>query len=53
MYDSFWMGVSFSYVVRLATFRALRWPLTSGSKPITQPRLPYSLISLQEALFFR
>jgi len=31
MYDSFWMGVSFSYIVRLATFRMLRWPQTSGN----------------------
>lgn len=30
MYDSFWMGVSFSYIVRLATLRMLRWPQTSG-----------------------
>jgi hypothetical protein len=31
MYDSFWMGVSFSYIVRLATLRMLRWPQTSGT----------------------
>jgi hypothetical protein len=31
MYDSFWMGVSFSYIVRLATLRMLRWPQASGT----------------------
>ena len=29
MYDSFWMGVSFAFMVRLASFRVLRWPMTS------------------------
>lgn len=36
MYDSFWMGVSFSLVARLITFRTLRWPLTSGTRPLSQ-----------------
>ena len=43
MYDSFWMGASFSFIIRLATFRMLRWPHTSGTlgfKPAPLSLLP-------------
>lgn len=39
MYDSFLMGSSLALLIRMGTFRMLRWPHTSGndcpSKPLS------------------
>lgn len=40
MYDSFWLGASLALMVRLSTFRLLRWPMTSGTSPPTQRPSP-------------
>lgn len=52
MYDSFWMGASFSFIARLVTFRMLRWPHTSGTLGLSQPRSRSFLNSSLEALSF-